>query len=238
MINKKADILSRLALLDNAQANKYLFEYVNSLESKIKSSKSNDTIHGVLEVLEEVAFRVPNEALSIIKKILNSKNPLKPTVRRLKGFGPIEGKSHQDLVAKCIDILSKIRYIKPKEVFGLFIKLSLHANSDTRKKAEEALVRFCKYDLRVLEKVNYEIQEQVLQELEKWSEERIVKNTEPLLLVTRELLMPSFEGHSWDYNSLTLKFGGLMVNDHLKEIRKRTIDLLKRAYGCSTNVSG
>jgi len=70
-----------------------------------------------------------------------------------------------------------------------------------------------------------------LGKIEKWSTVQLIERIESIAEISEELLSPSFEGHSMkDYKTFTFQFGALKVSDGLKEIRERTVVLLKKLY--------
>lgn len=194
-------------------------------------SKSNDIIFEKLELLEQYIYVVPHDGLKIIESIVKTKKPLRPQVRRIKGWGTIKGKSHNDLLEKCIDLLDKIRYLETKKSLNFLIKLSRQKQKSIHSKTIKTIERLCKYNLFVLQKINFRPQKVVLDEIEKWGRKKARTNLDALLVISKELLQPSFEGQSNpNYKTLTIHFGPLMVTEELKSIRKRTIRLLQNTY--------
>jgi len=224
-------ILKQLNKIEHPKAKNYFESLIGDFKNYLPRFKNNDDIYVNLELLEEYIYRVPNDALIIIKALINNKNPLKSKIRIVKGWGEFKGKSHNDLIIKCIELLDKIRYLEPKNAFALLIKLSAHQDLSIQSKSKEALKNFAGYNLYILERIGYNPQIFLLNEVEKWSDKKLIHNCSALLEITDELLSPSFEGHSMqDYKTFSIQFGALKVTDNLKEIRKRTIILLKKLY--------
>lgn len=230
MNNRRAKILSKLATLDTEKINRYLSKYSGNLREEIQKSKNNDQKFENLELLKQIIYQAPTKALSIIKETINTKNPLKPKKRTIHGL-TVVGKSHDDLILKCIELLDKIRYLKTKDVFNLLIKLSKNPKDSVQKNADEVLRNLCQYNLFVMKKAGYYIQASVLAEIKKWSSKKILSHSNVLLEISNEFLRPSFEGHSMtDYKTFTLRHGPLAVNKDLINIRKDTISLLKKVF--------
>jgi len=222
-------ILKQLNKIKHPKAKKYFESLINNFKNYLPRFKNNDDIYVNLELLEEYIYRVSNDALIIIKALINNKNPLKPKIRTVKGWGKVKGKSHNDLIIKCIELLDKIRYLELKDTFALFIKLSVHQDQSIQLKAKEALKNISGYNLYVLERIGYKPQIFLLNEIEKWSDRKLIHHCMTLIEITKELLSPSFEGHSMkDYKTFSIQFGALKVSDELKEIRERAIALLKK----------
>lgn len=202
-----------------------------TLVDKLSSFKNNDNIHINLELLGEYIYRVPDEAIKPITMIIGNKHPLKTKIRKIKGFGNVEGKSHDDLVLKCLELLEKIRYMKPKEAFNLLIDLSIHKNIAIQLKAKEGLGKMAQYNYFVIQKIGYKPQAFLLDEIEKWNDKKLILCFDSLIEISKHTLNPSFEGHSMkDYKTFEYKSGPLSVNENLKKIRERTILLLQKLY--------
>ena len=224
-------ILKQLNKIKHQKVKNYFGSLINDFKNFLPRFKNNDDIYVNLELLEEYIYRVPNDALIIIKALINNKNPLKPKTRIVKGWGEVKGKSHNDLVIECIELLDKIRYLELKNAFALFIKLSVHQDQSIQSKAKEALKNIAGYNLYVLKRIGYKPQIFLLNEVEKWGDRKLMHYCSALLEITDELISPSFEGHSMkDYKTFSIQFGALKVSDDLKEIRERTIVLLKKLY--------
>ena len=193
-------------------------------------SKNNDDIFNELEILEEYAHMAPYKAFCVVQEIFNKK-PLKPKVTHLKGFGKIYGKKHEDLLVQCIKVLKHVRYLETKRVFKLLEKFHLGFDKSVQSESIKAIEVLAQYNLFVIQQVEYRTQKLILGDIEKWSKHRLTKNYELVLVVSKEMLEPTFEGHSMpDYKTFTLHSGPLVVTDDLKDIRNKTIKLLKKLY--------
>lgn len=224
-------ILKQLNKIKHPKVKNYFESLINDFKNYLPRFKNNDDIYVNLELLEEYIYHVPNDALIIIKALISNKNPLKPKTRIVKGWGEVKGKSHNDLIIKCIELFDKICYLELKNVFTLLIKLSTYQDQSIQSKAKESLKNIASYNLYVLKRIGYKPQIFLLNEVEKWDNRKLMHHCSALFEITNELLSPSFEGHSMkDYKTFTFQFGALKVSDGLKEIRERTIILLKKLY--------
>jgi len=233
----KKVILIQLNKIKHPKVKNYFESLISDFKNYLPRFKNNDDIYVNLELLEEYIYRVPTDALKIIKSIINNSNQLKPKIRTVKGWGKVKGKSHNDLIIECIELLNKIRYLELKNVFALLIKLSAHQDQSIQSKAKEALKNIAGYNLYVLKRIDYNPQIFLLNEVEKWSDRKLTHHCMTLIEITNELLSPSFEGHSMkDYKTFSIQFGALKVSNGLKEIRERTVVLLKKLYLLTKNL--
>ena len=204
--------------------------------NNIIHSESNNELYENLTLLhkyiEEFGDKTPKELniIKIIKSALNKSKalkikPIKTTIGNLKGY------SYTNVVNVCLDILDDLRYFYPEEVFNLLIMFSLDKEPEVKKKSLEVLSRLSQYNLHALQKIGYYPQLLILGRIEKWSTKQLIERIESIVNISEKLLNPSFEGYSMkDYKTFSIQFGALKVTDNLKEIRKRTIILLKKLY--------
>ncbi len=192
--------------------------------------KNNDDIFNNLELVEAFAHITPDKVIKIVESIIKKKKIIKTRVYRIKGFGKMNGKSHEDLLIKSINILDQIRYLKTKQVIKL-LKYLWYNNEAVRSEVLKSFEHLSQYNLFALRQLEFKIQQLILAELESWSNEQLVKNSPVVFVTTKELLTPSFEGRSRpDYKTFTLHSGSLRVSEELKNLRNRSILLLKKIY--------
>lgn len=228
-------ILGQLAKIEHEIAQSYLSKLAVELLEFVKKPTNNDDLFVNLELLHEYAFRVPDKTLEIIRAIITA-NPLPPTVTELKGFGPLEGKSHLDLVHKSIEILDRIRY-REKDVFDVLVDLAKSQESSTRTQSLKVLENISKYNLHILRQIGYGVQMFILERLESWDNNKLGENKDIVILTCKELLDPSFEGTSMqDYRTMTFHSGALNPTSHLIDIRKRAMEVLKRLYSMTQDL--
>ncbi|MBN1325744.1 hypothetical protein JW977_02070 [Candidatus Falkowbacteria bacterium] len=200
-------------------------------------NKTNDIIFEKLELLEQFIHLVPNEGIGVIDSVIRTKKPLKPKTMRIRGFGNLQGKSHDDLLEKCTNLLSKLRYLETQKSIKLLARLSNHQNQSIHSKALKAIEQISKYDFFALQNIGFRPQQILLNEIGKWNNRKILSNFDAVISILKELLQPSFEGHSNpDYKTISLRFGPLNVNDEIIDIRKRCIEFLKKIYAISLNI--
>ena len=236
---------------DHIKKAQHTFDFISYKVEKIKQwkqvfdtkflnniihSESNNELYENLTLLhkyiEEFGDKTPKE-LNIIKIIESAlekskalkRKPIKTTIGNLKGY------SYTDVADVCLDILDDLRYLYPEKVFNLLIMLSLDEEPKVKKKSLEILSRLSQYNLNALKEIGYYPQLLILGKIEKWNSEQLVERIESIANIAEELLKPSFEGHSMtDYKTFSIQFGALKVSKGLKEIRERTIILLKKLY--------
>jgi len=227
-VNK--NLISTYISLNNKKADEYLVNLANQIKNEIIGSSDNDEIFEYLNVLAEFVYKVPEETIKIMQYIIEEEP--KPVKFHKTAIGELKGKSHKDLILKCIDLLEHIRYIVPDEVLKLAVKLSLHEDSEVKNKALEIAKKFSHYDYNVLKsKIGYSAQRKVLDFVLNWLQEEQLKHIDFVETVLKEVLSTSVEGSEWTKeDSLTMHFGAVHPTDFLKTIRREAIDLTYELY--------
>jgi len=198
----------------------------------IASSRSNDEIYQILEVIKDFYYRKPEETLAIVNTII-SKQTLPPIVIHRFGDQEIHGRSHKDLVLKSIELLSNIRYFKPDEVLELVARLSHEVDKEISGKALEVVREFAKYDYNVLTKsrIGYGTQRKILDFMLGWSMEERIQHLDFIEVAAKKLLNSTVEGSELTAeDTLTIHFGAVTPSNFLKKIRRETIDLICGLY--------
>ncbi len=207
--NKKV-VLEQLNKIDRPEINKYF--------NDLSKFKNDDDIFVNLELLKKYIYRIPNQAIQILKTIINSK------------------KSHNNLIKKSIDLLEILRYKKPKEVFSLLLKLSKSKNKTIREKAIKSLEKQAEYNLFILQKIGYQPQIFILGEIEKFGN-RLIINFNAISAILEQIVSPSFEGiEMTDHETFTIRRGELNANKNLKNIRERAINILQKLFLLSKTI--
>ena len=228
---QKTTILRHLSEAQSTSADKFLIYYAKQIYELVLESKNNDDNFLNLGYLHEFINRVPNVALKIIRSIMSTKTPHKPTVYSYEGFGKFQGKSHSALVLKCVELLDDIRYLEIKSVFPILVQLASYPDDAVQSKSKEVLKNLFQYNLFVLQKIGYYPQLFLIDTFDKWTEKTIALRVGIVMVVAEQLLQPSFEGHSMsDYKTFTIHQGPLVVNDDLKRIRRRTLNMLRKMF--------
>lgn len=221
--------------LGSKKADEYLASLANQIKAEILNSSDNDEVFEYLNLLAEFIYKVPKETIEITNYILE-KEPT-PAIINKSSFGEFEGKSHRDLILKCIELLGHIRYIAHKEMLKLIVKLSQHEDSTVKNKALEVAKRFSQYNYNVLtkSKIGYGAQREVLDFILAWSREEQLQNVDFVETVLREVLSPSIEGTTSGINeeaqyTITMHSGVVSPTDFLKKMRREAIDLIYELY--------
>lgn len=228
-------IVSSLADIDSVESKNKLWEYALSIKNGILKQNNDERLDS-LTLLEKFAFRVPKEALEIIKVISDHKNEKLPQ-KYYKPFSRL-GYKHSYILEKCLDILNQygVRYGELHECFniltGLYCyKVEKEEYASIRKKAGEILQDIANYNLKIIRPENigflgYRCQESVFKEIK-----FILKSNDKRLFnlgisLVRKLLETEAEGSYWDHKTVTFRRAPLAVNQQLSRLRRNLIDFI------------
>ena len=210
--------LRKLADLQNSKANEYLISFASELINEIKKSDDNDFIAQQLDLLGEFAFKIPQQALEIIRFVISSK-PLPPKVITGR-FGEYEGKMPKDLILGAIELIDRLRYIVPDDVLILTAQLSLREEKEVRDKALKVVEGYSGYDFRVLPQIGYSPQRKIADFIIAWSIEERILHLDFIEVAARQLLSASVGGEEMTAeDTLTIRFGQVAPTEFLKKIR-------------------
>jgi len=221
--------LRKLATLDNPKANEYLASFARDLIKEIKESNDNDYTMQRLDLLGEFIFRVPEQALEIIRFMISNK-PIEPKTIR-GSFGEVEGKSHRDLLIKVVELLDYIRYIVPDDMLTLTAQLTLRKEKEVHDKALEIVEGYSRYDLRVLPKIGYSAQRKIVDFVLAWPIDEKILHLDFIEVAAKQLLSSSVESSELtSVDTLTLRSGSIVPTEFLKGIRRDTLNLIYELF--------
>ena len=121
----------------------------SNFPDQISKSSDNEEIFEILSLLERFCDKEPSGTFSAIEAIF-SKKPAKPKVLGSLHDHKILGKTHDDLKIKSLELLSKIRYYKPKETLSLLMKLIIGKEKSHGIQAKKILTDFVSYDFNFI----------------------------------------------------------------------------------------
>lgn len=210
----------------------------------IADSRANNEIYENLKILlkyiEEFGDKTPKELkiIEIVNSTLEKSKQLKKEPIKT-AFGDLPGHNYTDIAEICLDILERLRFAYPKEVFETLSRLSVDENEKVKKKTLDVSVKMAEYTFWPKEKkIYYHPQLFILDEIEKLDDKNLLTYLSLLVKVSEVLLSPSFEGTSWsDHKTFTIHQGSLPAGDTVKKIREKTISILKKLYSLSETIS-
>lgn len=215
-------------------------EFLHNIEQAKTNNDIWQKLKLLLEHIEKFGDKTPKELkiVEIVNTALEKSKSLKKEPIKT-AFGDLPGHDYEDVAEVCIDILERLRYVYPKEVFETLSRLSVDESEKVKKKTLDVATKMAKYTFWPKEKkIYYHPQLFILDEIEKLDDKNLLTYLSLLVKVSEELLSPSFEGTSWsDHKTFTIHQGSLPAGDTVKKIRERTINILQKLYSLSETIS-
>ncbi|MGA2680062.1 MAG: DUF4365 domain-containing protein [Sedimentisphaerales bacterium] len=238
--DEKILFFRQLSEIPHPKVKSYLEDVGARIYRSIKSESNNENIYEYLEFLKVFSYRIPDIAMCIIRHVIKSRKPerrvkLQQYVITFKNYNP---EKREGVILECLEILEMLCYFKTKTALKTILQLYHCKNATVSEAAKGKILKLAEYDLRVLQKIGYKPQQEIVQEIEDWSDKTLLKQFSLVIDICRKLLSPSCEGHSMsDYRTVVFSFGSLRASKNLTDIRERAIFILKKLYKLTSNVN-
>jgi ppGpp synthetase/RelA/SpoT-type nucleotidyltranferase len=217
---------------------------VNFLKN-ISKETSNNKIYRQLVLLREYTakfgykFRGGIEAVELMTEVIE-----KSRINKLQNentvFGEIPGKTYEDIVSVCLEILDLIRYSNVTGIFNVLTRLYRDENGSIKEKIQSVLKNLSEYNFYALQqnRIGLSIQTDILHTISTWNSQKRIANIDLIIIVATEFLQLLCKGvRMADWQTITSPFGAFLhPTSCLKKIRYDTIDLIKNLYNSDANV--
>lgn len=232
MLKIDKNLISTYLVLNNQKADEYLAKIANEILKDLEIVDDNNKIIELLDILAELAYRVPNRAIDIVEYVVNHPYDSK-TIE--SPFGKYQNKNYTKVVVKALDVLDHIRYIHPDGVLPLLARLTLSHEKEISTGAQEVLKHFVKYDINALTQIGYSAQRKAFDFVLAWTQEEQLRHIDFVETVLRDVLNCSVEGTTSGLNddaeyTITMHSGVVSPTDFLKRMRREVIDLTYELY--------
>ena len=233
--NVKNQVLSNLSKTEGEKAEALLIKEYEKLRPIITESNIYMDILGALELLEVFVFRVPDEASKDIVALIKRIDTLALEVPDELHGGDYY--SNASLQVKAIEVLSQLRYLAQEIVQDTLFLLCLHDNSIVSKSALGEIEKLAEIQLNVFNQIGVSPQLKLLEKIEVLSDDYMRENSESIFLILHHFLSSNISSHTWNYNEVVIESGAIPSNDDVKDLRQRTLNILKRIYILKDDVS-
>lgn len=208
----------------------------NNFLQDIQEAKTNDEIFEKMDILKDFSDKKVDVIFALIQIVLKKK-PFDPVVIFEFEGKETYGKTHPDLIAKCIELLRRIYYFNPDEFLYLIAILINHVDKKIKKSSVKILEEFCEYRIEILERFGYAIQKKVLEFIKNWNFNQKLENIEFIATAAKNILCSSVMGVKETWNTTLIHHGAIQPNEELKVIRKDMIDLIGHLYEFSKSTN-
>ncbi|MFA5840677.1 MAG: hypothetical protein WC847_00140 [Candidatus Paceibacterota bacterium] len=220
--------LIKLASLDNAKTNQFLKDFALQEQGKITSAKTNDEIIEHLEILEAIYYRAPEVVVWVINYLLHKAKNL-PIVDKKIGTHKIPGTSHEEVVAKCLELAKSVRYYDIDKTIQIAFDYMNHKNKVISGSALKLIEELVDYNHQILPKIGITPQLKAMEFLE--NKLRLQNPNEHDLYfiktVTQHILETSSNiSRMTSPDTLTFSSGDISGHKNIGKIRRRAINFI------------
>jgi len=245
-IDTRLKALARLAKSPTDSAQAALAKELDQAAEMLETQVEYDLLEQSLKVLDVIAYRFSERAVYVIANFIQTieARPLSYS-HADDAFADYVAKysNAQTLIIKAIEILTRLRYHETRSVVRILLGLDNHSSEGIRKKVRSGLHSVAKYDLDAFYGADRRggigpaPQSDILEELESMDVAELKAHRESSLQLLEGLLSPTMEAVTWSSNAATLSHGATPALPSVADIRKRSIQCLRRMYGLAASVS-
>lgn len=220
-------------------AGKLLTE-IDRVEGVLNTSTEYNELIAALKVLAVLATRFSYRVLPVLTAFVRSVQQRELTW----GGGPVAAshrryRSAEQLIREAVDVPEAIRYVHIDALMDFLLEIWRSKDSDTRNKAERALQSLATFDLNLFygnPPLGARPQQEIVDYFARMEDGPLLANSGIALAMLRQVLSPAIEGHTWEYNAVNIRRGGVPAEGGVSEMRDAAIALLKRMFLLSEDV--
>ncbi|HAU0992125.1 TPA: hypothetical protein ACGAPA_000730 [Legionella pneumophila] len=237
-LRKKA--LEQLARTSGQLASIAIEKEVLKIEQVLISETEYDMLSNYIDLLDVIAFRVYEKAISIFVILLERLKDIQLSYQQIPNY-PLEQLkklyTRNKLVIQVLDALNHIRYHEPEKILDIIFEYSIHEDEDVKQKAIRGIEAFAQYNLDVFygdgkgwKGLGWLPQEEILKKIKSIYYLDRKKYIASIFTAIRQILSPSIEGASSTYNTVTLKTIPVPAKEDLMKLRQEALEILKLQY--------
>jgi|CXWL01.1.fsa_nt_gi hypothetical protein len=238
--------LSRLAQSSTDAAETALRKELDKVKAALNVDTQYDHLMQHLEVLDTIGHRFSSIAVEIILAFIQAIESRQITYSSQDRSFESKIAKYQNastLIARAVEALKWLRYLETKSVMHALLDLSQHKFDNVRTEAIEGLEALASYDLAVFygsdkqAGIGARPQKQIIDEIKLLPDVDLNKWFSAVLVLLNGLLSPNMQGTSWSYKSVTFSRGPTPALSTVGDIRRWSIELLKRMYRIADTLS-
>jgi len=211
---------------------------INIIDILRNSNSNNNDRYEILQRFKDVtisvgyddAERAVNSIIFIVEEAIRTSKNCKNITAITTPFGEIKGKTEEDILLICFDILSYIKYVKTDYILKFSLGYSINKSQEIAKKSQELLKNISEYNINALKQIGVRQQKVIIQELENLSDDDLKKYRQGIAIIGKEILSSETESTSYDGESMTWSKGMIPANEEVKTLRRKAILILEKIY--------
>jgi hypothetical protein len=238
-ISARVKALARLAESRTQAAEEALGKEFQGAARVLRQDNDYERLYENLAIVDTIGFRFSGATVALLKEFADTIDQRKLTYSGENLLSEKALQKYQDatwLLSRVIEISLQLRYLETASVLRLLLQLVRHPSPQVQKRALESLEKAARYDITVYygdkdhPGIGATPQKEILEELKRLSDPELTGVLRAVLAVLRVLLSPAMEASAWTYNTLTISQAGTPASTSVSEVRRGSIDLLKRVY--------
>ncbi|MGY2338470.1 hypothetical protein ACW9HW_04380 [Pseudomonas sp. SDO5532_S415] len=232
--------LSKLVDIKSAAVDQRLSEEFSRIEGIFQNSNDYDELSDALKTLSVLVPRFHMATLPLLETFVRSL----PNRALTESGAPISSARHRyrsndSLLRETIDVVGNLRFLHTEQVVSFLLEIARASDKDVKAKAEGVLEALATFDLDVFygdRALGAEPQARMVAYFVGLQNDELLANANIILRVLSTVLSPSMEGHSWSYDSVTIRRGSIGSGGGIATLRSEAIILAKRMYSLDTSV--
>ncbi len=238
-IGARVKALARLAESRTQAAEDALAIEFEGAARVLRQENDYERLYENLAIVDNIGFRFSAATVALLKEFADTIGQRKLTYLGENPHLARALQKYQDaasLLSRVMEISLRLRYLETVSVLRLLLQLARHPSPQVQKRALESLEKAARYDIiayygdKEHPGIGATPQKEILEELVRLSDPELMNVLRAVLAVLRALLSPAMEASAWTYNTLTISQAGTPASPSVSEVRRGSIDLLKRLY--------
>lgn len=220
--------LSKLASLNNEQANKFLLDFAITKKSEIVKLTTNEEIIEALDYFNSFFYRTPKIVLDICTYILYTAKPIEAKMI----LDITKGDDWAKVQIKALELIKKIRYYELEKAIKIGFDFSNHEDSGVRSTAIKLIEEISEYNYQALPHVGLSPQKLVFAYVKKnLLSGDFEKTLNSIKVATEKILETSADATIMTApDTLSFQKRDLLGTDDLLDLRRKNIDLIFSIY--------
>ena len=238
-IGARVKALDRLAESSTQAAQEALAKEFEGAGRVLRQENDYERLYENLAIVDTIGFRFSAATVALLKEFADTIGARKLTHSGENLLSEQSLQKYQDaasLLSRVMEISLRLRYLETVPVLHLLLQLARHPSPQVQKRAVDSLEKAARYDITVYygdkghPGIGATPQREILEELLRMSDPELTSVLRAVLPVLRALLSPAMEASARTYNTLTISQAGTPASSSVSEVRRGSIDLLKRLY--------
>ncbi|KRB11146.1 hypothetical protein [Lysobacter sp. Root690] len=241
------DLELRLSALRNLvpvktdEVEQRLLAELTRVEGVLQNGVDYDELSAALKALAVLAPRFHARVIPMLSDFVRS--VLNRTLEQGGESIPtswIKYRSASHLVREAIDVPHAVRFVHTAPLLDFLLDLWKLDDEEVQNKAARMLEAIAEFDLNLFygqQGLGARPQAEIVAYFGAFDDQSLVMHADIILKMLRKVLSPSIEGHTWNYNSMTISRSGVRASSGIADMRRSAIFLLKRMYALDDNVS-